>query len=149
DIHPNCAICGHLPPGETECPHESDRLQQAVEQAEHKWIDTWLTNVREWATNTAVAHVTNSFDSLRDRRKQEYRSHVSALPYYPQYAHYRGQPPPHIVHPSFLSALRQQVRIADDQLQRLIDEDWKACVRTYPKVLEYYYAQIDVSSPRD
>lgn len=37
---------------------------------------------------------------------------------------------------------------ADRELQRGVNEDWKACVMKYPEVLDHYYNQVIVELPR-
>jgi hypothetical protein len=44
DSAPNCAICNA--PAYPECPCESERLQIAVKQAEHRVMDTKLAEIR-------------------------------------------------------------------------------------------------------
>ena len=44
DLTANCAICGG--PGEPECPCEGRRLEQAIDQAEKRWIETWIARTR-------------------------------------------------------------------------------------------------------
>jgi hypothetical protein len=40
----NCAICNG--PGDPECPCEGDRLKMAIDQAEKKWIESWIAKTR-------------------------------------------------------------------------------------------------------
>lgn len=44
DFTASCAICGG--PGDPECPCEGTRLKIAVEQAEKRWIETWVGKTR-------------------------------------------------------------------------------------------------------
>lgn len=44
DAAPNCAICNA--PAYPECPCESERLQIAVKQAEHRAMEEKLTEIR-------------------------------------------------------------------------------------------------------
>jgi hypothetical protein len=44
DYTANCAICNG--PGDPECPCEGDRLKIAIDQAEKKWIESWVAKTR-------------------------------------------------------------------------------------------------------
>jgi hypothetical protein len=44
DYTANCAICNG--PGDPECPCEGDRLKIAIDQAEKKWIESWIGKTR-------------------------------------------------------------------------------------------------------
>jgi hypothetical protein len=44
DYTASCAICGG--PGDPECPCEGKRLEIAIEQAEKRWIEGWISKTR-------------------------------------------------------------------------------------------------------
>ncbi|KAF2400467.1 hypothetical protein EJ06DRAFT_464178, partial [Trichodelitschia bisporula] len=143
DYTPNCAICNG--PGDPECPCEGDRLKIAIDQAEKRWIETWIARTsREWVTNNAISFITSLFKQHKAVRKANHSAYLQSLPYWPIYEQYRGRPP---LHPHLVAQLQRQIADADADLKRGIDADWKACVIRYPEVLNHYYSQVNVTMP--
>jgi hypothetical protein len=99
----------------------------------------------DWVTNAAVRYITTTFAALKERRLHGYKLYINSLPYYREYRQYQGRPP---IYPQALQQLRAQLVHADRELQRGINEDWKACVLKYPEVLDHYYSQVIVEIPR-
>jgi len=147
-IMPRCAICGKSATAKGgECPHEGERLVQSVFQAQLRWMDTWSASIKDWVTNESVKHVTSMFETYRMHRLVGCRATARSLPYFNIYSQHHGNPPPSLVPPQALAQLRAQLTDLDTQLQAQIDDDWKACARMYPQVLDYFFTQINVSTP--
>ncbi|KIW07501.1 uncharacterized protein PV09_01466 [Verruconis gallopava] len=142
DFTASCAVCGG--PGEPDCPCEGERLQQCIDQAEKNWIESWVSKIREWATNNAINAVTSMFNKKKEARKEMFKQQVLSIPYFPMYQQHRGRPPldPHIVY-----NIQHNLRQAEIRLKEGIDYDWKQCVMRYPDVLAHYYNQIKMTLP--
>ncbi|PSN60965.1 hypothetical protein BS50DRAFT_161453 [Corynespora cassiicola Philippines] len=144
DAAPNCAICNG--PSYPECPCESERLQIAVKQAEHRAMEEKLAEIRDWVISHARQHILNAFDRLQTTRKQAHSAYLSSLPNYSIYMQYSGHPP---IHPAYVAQLQTQIAEAHAELKRGIDADWRASVLRYPEVLDYFYGLIEVRLPSE
>ncbi|KAF2652689.1 hypothetical protein K491DRAFT_604419 [Lophiostoma macrostomum CBS 122681] len=144
DAAPNCAICNA--PANPECPCESERLQIAVKQAEHRAMETRLAEIRDWVISHARQHILNAFERLTSTRKQAHSAYLSSLPNYSVYMQYSGHPP---IHQIYISQLQGQIAEAHAELKRGIDADWRASVLRYPEVLDYFYSLIELRIPSE
>ena len=159
DYTANCAVCGG--PGEPECPCEGTRLQQCINQAETKWIESWISKTRyilpqsscvfpangansEWVMNNAINTVTTMFERKKEARKEMFKQQVLNIPYFPMYQQHRGRPP---LDPRIIINIQGQLHAAEVRLKQGIDQDWKACVIRYPEVLAHYYNQVQMQIP--
>jgi len=116
------------------CECEAGALDKAVSQAEHKMMDQVFSDIRSWVRAHAQDYILALFTQLTTRRKA---LHAITLARINERAyHYHRLPP----HPS-------EIRTAEDDLKRGIDEDWKASVQRYPEVLEYFYGLVELSLP--
>ncbi|KAM0718799.1 hypothetical protein Q7P37_005870 [Cladosporium fusiforme] len=88
-LDPRCAICG-APPF-PECPHEGERLQLALQQAQERWAG--VETIREWVLNNARNHIINIFERAKQARYDTHIQYLHSLPYYALYTHHRGRPP--------------------------------------------------------
>ncbi|KAF2138071.1 uncharacterized protein K452DRAFT_353299 [Aplosporella prunicola CBS 121167] len=141
---PSCAICGNPAPQECQC--EAERLQIALQQAEHRAMDARQAEIRDWVVNHARTHILHAFERLKSARKYAHNAYLSSLPYYSIYVQYRGQPP---LHPAALHQLKAQIIDADAELKRGVDADWRASVLRYPEVLDYFYGLVDLHLPSE
>ncbi|KAK3115115.1 hypothetical protein LTR53_005892 [Teratosphaeriaceae sp. CCFEE 6253] len=143
NIEANCAICGAPPV--PECPHESERLQLAFDQALGRWASIHL---QDWVLNHARNAVISTFNVLRNGRYQQHAGYLATLPYYTVYHRYGGQHggQPPIPQPQ-LAALHAQIQHADGALKQGIDEDWRRSCMEYPKILDYYFGLLEVRFP--
>jgi len=144
DYTANCAICNG--PGDPECPCEGDRLKIAIDQAEKKWIESWIAKTREWVTNNAINTITTIYNKKKEVRKARHMDYLQNLPYWPLYQQHRGRPP---LHPHLVADLQRRIADAELDLKRGIDADWKECVVRYPQVLNHFYGQLSVKFPRE
>ncbi|KAF9741408.1 hypothetical protein PMIN03_006909 [Paraphaeosphaeria minitans] len=142
DAAPNCAICNA--PAYPECPCESERLQIAVKQAEHRAMEEKLTEIRDWVISHARQHILNQFERLTSTRKAQHSAYLATLPNYTVYMQYSGHPP---IHPIYVENLQRQIAEAHAELKRGIDADWRASVLRYPDVLDYFYALVQLRLP--
>ncbi|KAF2277180.1 uncharacterized protein EI97DRAFT_375777 [Westerdykella ornata] len=144
DAAPNCAICNG--PAYPECSCESERLQIAVKQAEHRAMEAKLAEIRDWVIAHARQHILNAFERLTSTRKQAHSAYLASLPNYSIYMQYSGHPP---IHPGYIAQLQSQIAEAHAELKRGIDADWRASVLRYPEVLDYFYSLIELKIPSD
>ncbi|KAF1977577.1 hypothetical protein BU23DRAFT_550869 [Bimuria novae-zelandiae CBS 107.79] len=144
DAAPNCAIC-NAPPV-PECPCESERLQIAVKQAEHRAMEEKLSEIRDWVISHARQHILNQFERLSSTRKAQHSAYLATLPNYSIYMQYSGHPP---IHPVYVETLQRQIAEAHAELKRGIDTDWRASVLRYPDVLDYFYSLVQLRIPDD
>ncbi|KAE9982524.1 hypothetical protein EG328_010806 [Venturia inaequalis] len=144
DYTANCAICNG--PGDPECPCEGDRLKIAIDQAEKKWIESWVAKTREWVTNNAINTITTIYNKKKEVRQARHLEYLQNLPYWPLYVESRGRPN---LHPHIVADLQRRMADAQLDLKRGIDADWKECVVRYPQVLAHFYAQLSVKIPRE
>ncbi|KAF2465465.1 uncharacterized protein BDR25DRAFT_239297 [Lindgomyces ingoldianus] len=144
DTSPNCAICNA--PAYPDCPCESERLQIAVKQAEHRVMDAKLTEIRDWVISHARQHILNAFERLSSARKQAHSAYLASLPFYSVYMQYSGHPP---IHPTALAQLQAQISEAHAELKRGVDADWRASVLRYPEVLDYFYGLVELRLPNE
>ncbi|KAI7539706.1 hypothetical protein KC331_g9596 [Hortaea werneckii] len=144
DIDPSCAICG-APPF-PECPHESQRLELALDQAQQRW--SGMRTIREWVLNHARDQVISTFHQLRGARYQAHLAYLQSLPCFTLYYRYNGAPP---IHPTQLQLLHSQIQQANMLFKQGVDEDWRRSCLRYPEVLDYYFdlVQFQVPSDRD
>ena len=73
---------------------------------------------------------------LTTRRKDAHAAHIHRITERAAY-YYNARP-----HPT-------EVAVADAELKRGINEDWRASVQRYPEVLEYFYGLVDLNLPSD
>ncbi|QDS73053.1 hypothetical protein FKW77_009604 [Venturia effusa] len=144
DYTANCAICNG--PGDPECPCEGDRLKIAIDQAEKKWIESWVAKTREWVTNNAINTITTIYNKKKEVRQARHMEYLQNLPYWPLYMESRGRPN---LHPHIVADLQRRMADAQLDLKRGIDADWKECVVRYPQVLAHFYNQLSVKIPRE
>lgn len=142
EVDPSCAICGsHQYP---ECPHESESLQLAVNQAFGRW--TGLKKVREWALNRARNEILSIFQELKSQRYQAHQAYLQTIPCYSLYQRFHGRPP---VSQFQLQSLQQQISHAQEIYKAGVNEDWRRSCMKYPDVLDYFFALIDIDFPDD
>ncbi|KAF1992119.1 hypothetical protein K402DRAFT_306600, partial [Aulographum hederae CBS 113979] len=141
-----CAMCaGHGDPDTGDCMCETKALEQAIAQAEKRWVESWMARIRDWVQHRAVTHVTTQFETLKAQRLQAHKTYLWSIPNFEAWMRYQRRPP---LHPYALQQLQRQIADADARLKRGIDADWKTCVIKYPEVLDYFYNQVQVQLPR-
>jgi hypothetical protein len=95
-----------------------------------------LTKNSSWVRAHAQDYILEYFRLLTDRRKTAHSNHLDSITAHAWY-HYNAPPHP------------QQIKDAQAQLKRGIDEDWQASVQRYPEVLEYFFGLVDLTLPAD
>ncbi|KAI9642111.1 hypothetical protein NHQ30_008912 [Ciborinia camelliae] len=137
-MDPDCAICSQ--PAIAKCECEANGLTVAVRQAEQRMMNSIYNDIspqnRSWVRGHAQDYILSYFSVLTTRRKDE---HASQLHRITERAAYYYNQPPH----------RTDIALADSELKRGIDEDWRASVQRYPEVLEYFFSLVEFSIPSD
>ncbi|KAI3331550.1 hypothetical protein HD806DRAFT_529336 [Xylariaceae sp. AK1471] len=131
-MDPDCAICQR--PAIEACDCEAKGLEAAVQQAEHRMMQSVYDQIRSWVRAHAQDYILEYFRLLTDRRKAAHAEHIERLT--ASAYHYYHAPP----HPSELQA-------AQATLKRGIDEDWQSSVQRYPEVLEYFFGLVQMTLP--
>ncbi|KAI0971503.1 hypothetical protein F4678DRAFT_86666 [Xylaria arbuscula] len=131
-MDPDCAIC-HAPATHA-CDCEAKGLEAAVQQAEHRMMQSVYTEIRSWVRAHAQDYILEYFRLLTERRKAGHNDHMDRLT--ATAYHYYHAPP----HPS-------EIQAAQASLKRGIDEDWQSSVQRYPEVLEYFYGLVEMNLP--
>ncbi|KAI1430369.1 hypothetical protein F5Y12DRAFT_709387 [Xylaria sp. FL1777] len=131
-MDPDCAIC-HAP-ATLACDCEAKGLEAAVQQAEHRMMQTVYTEIRTWVRAHAQDYILEYFRLLTERRKAAHNEHMERLT--ATAYHYYHAPP----HPS-------EIQAAQATLKRGIDEDWQSSVQRYPEVLEYFFGLVEMNLP--
>ncbi|TKA34214.1 hypothetical protein B0A50_00194 [Salinomyces thailandicus] len=140
DIDPSCAICG-APPF-PECPHESQRLELALDQAQQRWEK--MRSIRSWVLNHARDQIITTFHHLRTTRYHAHLAYLQTLPCFTLYHRFNGAPP---IHPTQLQVLHAQIQQANGVFRQGVDEDWRRSCLRYPEVLDYYFELVGVELP--
>lgn len=142
EVEPSCAICGgrQYP----ECPHESDSLQLALNQAIARWAG--MKKVREWVLDHARNEVMSIFQELKNARRQAHVAYLHTIPCFSLYQKFHGSPP---VHPMQLQSLQQQISHAQELYKSGVDEDWRRSCLKYPDVLDHFFNLVDLDFPDD
>ncbi|KAI2626191.1 hypothetical protein GGS21DRAFT_493400 [Xylaria nigripes] len=133
-MDPDCAIC-HAPATHA-CDCEAKGLEAAVQQAEHRMMQSVYTEIRTWVRAHAQDYILEYFRLLTERRKASHTEHMERLTAHAY--HYYHTPP----HPS-------EIQAAQASLKRGIDEDWQSSVQRYPEVLEYFFGLVEMNLPAD
>ncbi|GAP82617.2 putative serine threonine protein phosphatase [Rosellinia necatrix] len=133
-MDPDCAIC-HAP-ATHGCDCEAKGLEHAVQQAEHRMMQSVYTEIRSWVRAHAQDYILEYFRLLTERRKAAHTTHMEQLN--ATAYHYYHAPP----HPS-------EVQAAQATLKRGIDEDWQSSVQRYPEVLEYFFTLVELNLPAE
>ena len=142
DVEPGCAICGgHQYP---ECPHESDSLQLAVNQAFARWAG--VKKIRDWVLDHARNEVLAIFQELKNDRRNQHLAYLQTIPCFSLYQKFHGSPP---VHPLQLQRLQQQISQAQDIYKSGVDQDWQRSCMKYPDVLDHFFALVEIDFPGD
>ncbi|KAI0399378.1 hypothetical protein F4802DRAFT_40254 [Xylaria palmicola] len=131
-MDPDCAIC-HAPATHA-CDCEAKGLEAAVQQAEHKMMQSMYSEIRGWVRAHAQDYILEYFRLLTERRKAAHQQHIEQLT--ATAYHYYHAPP----HPS-------EIQAAQATLKRGIDEDWQSSVQRYPEVLEYFFGLVEMQLP--
>ncbi|KAK5125942.1 hypothetical protein LTR85_011297 [Meristemomyces frigidus] len=142
DIDPSCAICG-APPF-PECPHEGERMELALNQAQARW--SGMQEIRDWVLNHARNQVMVTFHQLRQLRYQAHVGYLQSLPCFTLYYRYNGQPP---IQPAQLHLLHTQISQANAIFKQGVDEDWRRSCLRYPDVLDYYFNLVGFVLPEE
>jgi len=133
-MDPDCAICHQ--PALAQCDCEAKGLDLAVRQAEQRMMASVFSDIRSWVRGHAQDYILEYFSVLTTRRKDAHAAHIAQITEHAAY-YYRARP-----HPN-------EVAVANSELKRGIDEDWRASVQRYPEVLEYFYSLVDLNLPSD
>ncbi|KAI0428082.1 hypothetical protein F5Y09DRAFT_344002 [Xylaria sp. FL1042] len=133
-MDPDCAIC-HAPATHA-CDCEAKGLEAAVQQAEHRMMQSVYTEIRSWVRAHAQDYILEYFRLLTERRKAAHNEHMDRLT--ATAYHYYHAPP----HPS-------EIQAAQATLKRGIDEDWQSSVQRYPEVLEYFFGLVEMNLPAE
>ncbi|KAF7871800.1 hypothetical protein EAF04_003907 [Stromatinia cepivora] len=133
-MDPDCAICSQ--PAIAKCECEAKGLDLAVRQAEQRMMNSVYNDIRTWVRGHAQDCILSYFGVLTTRRKDEHAAQIHRITERAAY-YYNARP-----HPS-------EVALADSELKRGIDEDWRASVQRYPEVLEYFFSLVELSLPSD
>jgi hypothetical protein len=133
-MDPDCAICSQ--PALAQCECEAKGLDIAVKQAEQRMMTSVFNDIRAWVRGHAQDYILSYFSMLTTRRKDHHQETIRRMTDRAAY-YYHARPHP------------QEIAIADAELKRGIDEDWKASVQRYPEVLEYFYGLVDLNLPSD
>ncbi|KAI0541249.1 hypothetical protein GGR58DRAFT_498324 [Xylaria digitata] len=131
-MDPDCAIC-HAPATHA-CDCEAKGLEAAVQQAEHRMMQSVYNEIRSWVRAHAQDYILEYFRLLTERRKVAHNEHMDRLT--ATAYHYYHSPP----HPS-------EIQAAQATLKRGIDEDWQSSVQRYPEVLEYFFGLVEMNLP--
>ncbi|KAI1822812.1 hypothetical protein F4861DRAFT_540633 [Xylaria intraflava] len=131
-MDPDCAIC-HAPATHA-CDCEAKGLEAAVQQAEHRMMQSVYTEIRSWVRAHAQDYILEYFRLLTERRKATHSEQMERLTAHAY--HYYHTPP----HPS-------EIQAAQTSLKRGIDDDWQSSVQRYPEVLEYFYGLVEMNLP--
>ncbi|KAK5175712.1 uncharacterized protein LTR77_000851 [Saxophila tyrrhenica] len=142
DVEASCAICG-ASSQYGECPHESNSLEKAMEQAMKRWAGFAI--IRDWVLTHARDQIMETFQSLKSVRYQAHMRYLQTLPCYTLFQKY-GDPPLTVQQ---LNHLRSQMSQAQNIYQQGVDEDWRRCCMKYPEVLDYYLSLVDIDLPDD
>ncbi|KAI0421068.1 hypothetical protein F5X98DRAFT_290963 [Xylaria grammica] len=133
-MDPDCAIC-HAPATHA-CDCEAKGLEHAVQQAEHRMMQSVYNEIRSWVRAHAQDYILEYFRLLTERRKAAHNQHMTQLTQ-TAYQYYRSPP-----HPS-------EIQAAQATLKRGIDEDWQSSVQRYPEVLEYFFGLVEMNLPSE
>ncbi|KAM0697744.1 hypothetical protein Q7P36_002598 [Cladosporium allicinum] len=139
---PSCAICGRAEL--VNCPHEGERLQLALQQAQDRW--SGVLRIREWVLNHARNHIIDTFEAARAARYATYLQYVQTFPYYSLYTYHKGRPP---LPPAQVQYLRDQIWSADENLRLGVDTDWRNACLLYPETLDYYFRMVEIVFPKE
>lgn len=114
-------------------------LSISLESLLQVWLATHAdSDHREWARAQAQDYVLQYFRLLSGRRRHEYQDRVRAL-HDNAVRYYGGGFRPH---PSDLA-------VAQADMRRGINDDWKVSVTRYPEVLDYFFSLVKVRYPSD
>ncbi|KAH9825934.1 hypothetical protein Tdes44962_MAKER03857 [Teratosphaeria destructans] len=142
EVEASCAICG-APPF-PECPHEGQRLEVALNQAQDRW--NGMQAIRNWVLEHARNQVISTFHQLRTARYAQHVEQLQTLPCFTLYQRWQGNPP---INPSQLHMLQSQIHQANANYKAGVDEDWRRSCLRYPEVLDYYFGMVSLQLPSE